>query len=118
EAEIHGLANITGGAFLKLARLLRQSKEEIGVLLDAMPEPPAIFKLIQKLGNISNKEMYQTLNMGIGFCIIAPETEQEHIEKICSKHGKKVYKIGSIIDEKKILLKLPDEEIEYPADKY
>ena len=52
-AEIHGLANITGGAFMKLARLLRQSKTPIGVHLDNMPEPKPIFKLIQKLGNIS-----------------------------------------------------------------
>ncbi|HUT82515.1 MAG TPA: phosphoribosylformylglycinamidine cyclo-ligase [Candidatus Bathyarchaeia archaeon] len=118
EAKIHGLANITGGAFLKLARLLRQSKEEIGVILDSMPEPPPIFKLIQKMGNISNEEMYIALNMGIGFCIIAPETEHSKIEEICLKYGKKVHKIGFITNKKQIVLKLPGEEINYPADKY
>lgn len=118
KAEIHGLANITGGAFLKLARLMRQSKTPIGVHLNAMPEPLPIFKLIQKLGNVSDKEMYKTFNMGIGFCIIAPEAEFNSIAEICQKHGKKTYKIGKIIPEKKIILEIAGEKIEYPADKY
>ena len=117
-AEIHGLANITGGAFMKLARLLRQSKTPIGVHLDNMPEPKPIFKLIQKLGNISSKEMYKTFNMGVGFCVIAPETEFEIIKDTCKKYGNEVYKIGKIISEKKITLELPSELIDYPADKY
>jgi len=118
EAEIHGLANITGGAFLKLARLLRQSKEELGVLLDNMPDPLPIFKLMKKLGNISNKEMYKTFNMGIGFCIIAPASEEQKIIDICKKHGKKAQRIGSITNKKKIVVELPAETLEYPADKY
>jgi phosphoribosylformylglycinamidine cyclo-ligase len=118
EAEIHGLANITGGAFLKLARLLRQAKTEVGVVLDNLPEPLPVFKLIQRLGNISTSEMYKTFNMGIGFCIVAPESEFEKIKTICKKHGKKAYRIGSIVNKRKIVLKFPKEEIEYPADKY
>jgi phosphoribosylformylglycinamidine cyclo-ligase len=117
-AQIHGLANITGGAFLKLARLLRQSNTPLGVLLNNMPEPQKIFKLIQKMGNVSNKEMYKTFNMGIGFCIIAPEKEESKIKEIITKYGKKTYKIGKILDEKKIILELSTERIEYPADKY
>jgi len=117
-AKIHGLANITGGAFLKLARLLRQSKTPIGVHLNNMPEPKPIFKLIQKIGNISNKEMYKTFNMGVGFCIIAPESEYEIIKEICKKNGKEVYKIGKIVNKKQITLDLSGEHIEYPADKY
>ncbi|MGC9777631.1 MAG: phosphoribosylformylglycinamidine cyclo-ligase [Candidatus Heimdallarchaeota archaeon] len=118
EAKIHGLANITGGSFLKLGRLLRQAKTTVGVKLNSMPDPLPIFKLIQKLGNVSTKEMYKTFNMGIGFCVIAPKSEGEKISKICSKYGKKVYKIGSILDEKKIILEIQSEIIEYHADKY
>lgn len=118
EAEIHGLANITGGAFLKLARLLRQAKTDVGVILDSLPEPQSIFKLIQKLGNISSSEMYKTFNMGVGFCIIAPESEIQTIQTICKKYGKNANRIGSIINERKIIVKLTEEEIDYPADKY
>ncbi|NPE08830.1 MAG: phosphoribosylformylglycinamidine cyclo-ligase [Asgard group archaeon] len=118
KAEIHGLANITGGSFLKLARLMRQAKTTIGVKLDSLPEPLPLFKLIQKMGNVSVKEMYKTFNMGIGFCVIAPELEETTLKEICKKHGKKLFRIGSIIDEKKIILELPSETIEYPTDKY
>jgi len=118
EAKIHGLANITGGSFLKLGRLLRQAKTTVGVKLDNLPEPLPIFKLIQKIGNVSIKEMYKTFNMGIGFCVIAPKSEEEKIAKICQKHGKKVYNIGSMLDEKKIVLEVNSEVIEYPTDKY
>jgi len=118
QVEIHGLANITGGAFLKLARLLRQAKEEVGVLLDNLPEPPPIFQLIQKEGNISNEEMYQTLNMGIGFCIIAPAAAFSKLKEICGKYHKKVYQIGKITPKKQITIQLPSETLEYPADKY
>ncbi|RLI65164.1 phosphoribosylformylglycinamidine cyclo-ligase [Candidatus Heimdallarchaeota archaeon] len=118
KVELHGLANITGGAFLKLARLLRQSKEEIGVLLNNLPEPPLIFKLIQSLGNISNKEMYQTLNMGIGFCIIAPPKAFTKIKEICTKYNKTVYQIGKITNKKQITIKLPSETLDYPTNKY
>ena len=118
KAKIHGLANITGGAFLKLARLLRQSKDELGVLLDSVPNPLPIFHLIQNIGKISNKEMYKTFNMGIGFCIVAPESELKIIQDICKKHGKNALKIGKIIDQKKIIIELATEVLEYPADKY
>ena len=118
ETKIHGLANITGGAFMKLGRLIRHTNKKLGIKLDSFPEPPAIFKLIQKIGNISNYEMYKTFNMGIGFCIFAPNSEYEKISRICKKYGKRTYKIGSVSNENKIILQLKNETIEYPIDKF
>jgi len=118
KSDIHGLANITGGSFLKLGRLMRQAKTTVGVKLDSLPKPLPIFNLIQKMGNVSTKEMYKTFNMGIGFCVIAPGSEEEVLKEICKKHGKKLFRIGSIINEKKIILEVASEVIEYPTDKY
>ncbi|MEA2069697.1 MAG: phosphoribosylformylglycinamidine cyclo-ligase [Asgard group archaeon] len=118
KAKVHGLANITGGAFMKLARLTRQTKKPLGILLDTLPEPLPIFKLIQEEGNISDKEMYKTFNMGVGFCIIAPESEHQKLEKICQKHQKKLYKIGSITESEKIVIHINGKEIIYPTDKF
>lgn len=117
-AEIHGLANITGGAFLKLARLLRQAKTSVGVKLDSLPEPQPIFQLIRRLGNVTTKEMYKTFNMGVGFCVIAPESEAAEIEAICTHHRKDVQIIGEITGKPEIILELASETLEYPADKY
>ena len=101
--EVHGLANITGGAFSKLMRI--GEKAGVGFLLDKMPELPEIFKLIQKEGNVSDREMYRTFNCGIGFCIVVPEDEQEKVIKICEKHGIKGKKIGKIVEEEDVKVK-------------
>lgn len=101
--EVHGLANITGGAFSKLMRLGELA--DVGFSLDNMPDPQPVFKLIQKLGNVSDREMYRTFNMGIGFCVIIPENEKDKVMKICRKSGIKAWMVGKVIPEKKVLVK-------------
>lgn len=103
--EVHGLANITGGAFSKLMRIGEQAN--IGFLLDNMPGPQEIFKLIQREGNVSDREMYHTFNMGIGFCIVAPENETKKIVEICKKHEINAREIGKIVKEKDVKIKTP-----------
>jgi len=100
--EIHGLAHITGGAFSKLRRLLLKPK--IGFLLDDMPEPLPIFRLIQKEGNITNREMYRTFNMGIGFCVCAPKSEEDRIVKIFANHGMGARTIGRIVEKSGVMI--------------
>ena len=107
--EVHGLANITGGAFSKLMRI--GEKSEVGFLLDQMPELPDIFKLIQKEGNISNKEMYRTFNCGIGFCIVTPEIESKKVIGICRKHGISAMKIGEVVKDETVNIKTQSETI-------
>jgi phosphoribosylformylglycinamidine cyclo-ligase len=96
--DIHGLAHITGGSFTKLLRL-----KKTGYLLDNMPEPPEIFQMIEN-ENVEKSEMYKTFNMGIGFCIIAPEEEGEQIEEIFKKHRLKSRQIGSIIEKRGVFI--------------
>ena len=95
-AEVHGLAHITGGAFSKLDRL---NFGKIGFNITNLPEPPLIFRAIQSIANVSDYELYRTFNMGIGFCIIAPESSYADIKKICQKFKTKAYQIGNIITE-------------------
>src|SRR5574338_915129 len=80
KCQVHGLANITGGAFTKLLRL-----KKTGFVLESMPEPPKIMQLIEDLG-VSWEEMYKTFNMGVGFCVIAPKEETDSIISICKRH--------------------------------
>lgn len=101
--EVHGLANITGGAFSKLMRLGEIAN--MGFSLDNMPEPQPVFKLIKKIGNVSDREMYRTFNMGVGFCVIIPEKEKDKVMEICKKHKTEAWVIGKAIPEKKVLVK-------------
>ncbi|HSB56322.1 MAG TPA: phosphoribosylformylglycinamidine cyclo-ligase [Nitrosopumilaceae archaeon] len=98
ECDIHGLAHITGGSFTKLLRL-----KKTGYLLDNMPEPLEIFQMIEN-ENVEKSEMYKTFNMGIGFCLIVPEEEEEQINEIFKKHGLKSRQIGSITEKKGVFV--------------
>src|SRR5688572_9437895 len=67
--KIKGLAHITGGGFLEnIPRIL---PDGVGVEINrgTWPELP-IFSLMQKLGNVSDFEMFRTFNMGIGMIVI------------------------------------------------
>jgi phosphoribosylformylglycinamidine cyclo-ligase len=96
--QIHGLANITGGAFTKLLRL-----KNTGFVLDSMPNPPKIMQLIQNSG-VSEDEMYKTFNMGIGFCVIAPMSNAEKIISICKKHRLGSHVVGFISNKKGVFV--------------
>jgi len=73
--EIHGLAHITGGAYSKLKRIGIMA--QAGFHLDNLPQPPWIFKKIQAAARVSNREMYRTFNMGVGFLVICPRRVTE-----------------------------------------
>ena len=69
---IKGLAHITGGGFLEnIPRIL---PDGVSVEIDrgSWTEPP-IFGMMQRLGNVSDHEMFRTFNMGIGMVVITPD---------------------------------------------
>jgi phosphoribosylformylglycinamidine cyclo-ligase len=66
EGSVHGMANITGGGIRNLARI----KDSLGYSIDTPLKVPPVFRMIQILGSVEEKEMYQTFNMGIGFVVI------------------------------------------------
>lgn len=72
--DVKGIAHITGGGLRKMKRL-----GKFLFSIDNPMEAQPIFKIIQKLGNISNEEMYKTFNMGMGMAIIARKEEVEDI---------------------------------------
>jgi len=92
KTKVHGLANITGGAFTKLPRL----NKGVRYALDGLPAVTGIFKQIQADGNIDIEEMYRTFNMGVGFCVVAPKTSAEKIIRIFGKHKMRCSQIGRI----------------------
>lgn len=88
---IKGMANITGGGMRNLSRM----RSDVSYHLDRMPEVPPVFRLIQVLGSIDEKEMYQTFNMGLGMVIVIEPSAKEKVLGILSSQG------GMIIGEVK-----------------
>ncbi len=66
--DVRGLAHISGDGLLNLLRL----HANVEYRLDALPQPPPVFNIIQREGNVNLPEMYRVYNMGLGFCAIVP----------------------------------------------
>lgn len=64
--DVKALAHISGDGLLNLLRV----RSAVGFEITSLPEPPAIFQLIQRAGGVDEAEMYRVFNMGIGFAII------------------------------------------------
>jgi len=94
QAEVHGLAHITGGGFSKLNRIVSQAK--LGADLDYMTTPPVIFRMLQSEGRIAEAEMFRTFNMGIGFVVICPEGQSAAVFRVFRRHKQGAFRIGSV----------------------
>lgn len=84
--DVKGMANITGGGLRNLIRL----KKGIGFEIEDPMKPNPIFDVMQELGNVTDNEMYQTFNMGMGYCMVVPERESSHVVKAAGKGAKVV----------------------------
>jgi phosphoribosylformylglycinamidine cyclo-ligase len=64
-----------------------------------------IFDMIAKWGNIPERDMYNTYNMGVGMSIVVPESDVETALNVLKDNGIDAYVIGSIIEgEEKVIL--------------
>lgn len=93
---IKGIANITGGAFYdKIPRIIPK-----GLAVEIRKgswRVPEIFSIIKKSGNIDDKEMYRTLNMGIGMVLVLSKPDVDKAREILSDNGVKSNIIGRIV---------------------
>jgi len=81
--DVHGVSHITGGGLRNLLRL----NENVNFVIDDLFEPQPIFTFLQKYGNIDDKEMYQTFNMGMGLAIIVSEKDIDKSIGILKKYS-------------------------------
>ena len=100
--KVKAFLHITGDGF----RNLRRVRSKVGFVLDKLPEPPAIFNLIQKVGGISQEEMANTFNLGIGFCVVVSEKDGERVIKISKRFKIPAQVIGYAVRdaEKKVVI--------------
>jgi phosphoribosylformylglycinamidine cyclo-ligase len=65
---VRALAHITGDGLFNLVR----TAKPVGFDIEQWPTPRAIFSILQRLGSITDEEMFRAFNMGIGFAIVVP----------------------------------------------
>ena len=103
-AEVHGVSHITGGGFYE--NIPRCIPDGLCAKIDksAIKVTP-IFNLLQRVGDIPERDMYNTYNMGVGMAlIVSKETADKAVEALKAE-GVEAYVIGEIIEnEEKIIL--------------
>ncbi|MCR5467874.1 MAG: phosphoribosylformylglycinamidine cyclo-ligase [Lachnospiraceae bacterium] len=95
--KVKACSHITGGGFYEnIPRMLVDGKKAV-VKLDSYDVPP-IFKLLQKTGNIDDKMMYNTFNMGLGMIVAVDKDDVEKTMEAMRSAGDTPYVVGCIED--------------------
>ncbi len=104
QVTVRGISHITGGGFYE--NIPRSIPDGLGAKINkAAVKVLPIFELIAKTGNISEHDMFNTFNMGVGMSIVVPAAEADKALEILRAQGEDAYLIGEIVksDDKVIL---------------
>ncbi len=104
QVQVKGISHITGGGFYE--NIPRSIPEGLGAKIDksAVRVLP-IFDLIAKTGNISERDMFNTFNMGVGMSIVVAKEDADKALAILKENGEDAYIIGEIVEsEQKVML--------------
>ncbi len=105
EVDVKGISHITGGGFYE--NIPRSIPDGLCAEIDksAVRILP-IFDLIASTGNIPERDMFNTYNMGVGMSVVVPAAEVDTALEILKAHGEDAYVIGTITEgEEKVILK-------------
>ena len=96
QVDVKGISHITGGGFYEnIPRSIPKgltakiNKSDVKVL--------PIFDLIAERGNVPERDMYNTYNMGVGMSVVVPAAEVDKALEILRANGETAYVIGEII---------------------
>jgi len=100
QVNVKGISHITGGGFYE--NIPRSIPDGLGAEINrsAVKVLP-IFDLIAKTGNIPERDMFNTYNMGVGMCIVVSAEESEKAISVLKEHGESAYVIGRIVSSDK-----------------
>ena len=94
EVEVKGISHITGGGFYE--NMPRSIPKGLGVKIKrADVKVLPIFDLIQKKGNVSEHDMFNTFNMGVGMSIVVAKEDVEKAISVLKANGEDAYVLGA-----------------------
>ena len=104
EVTVKGVSHITGGGFYE--NIPRSIPDGLGAKIDkSKVKILPIFNLIMESGNISERDMFNTFNMGVGMSVVVAKEDADRALEILHANGEDAYLIGEIIEsEEKIIL--------------
>ncbi|RRD03705.1 phosphoribosylformylglycinamidine cyclo-ligase [Arachnia propionica] len=97
EVECHAFSHITGGGLANnLARVIPAGRR--AVLRRDSWSPPAIFQLVQRVGEVSQRDIEATLNMGVGMVAVLPEHGVDAARSLLENRGVTSWVLGHVED--------------------
>ncbi len=105
KVQVRAISHITGGGFYE--NIPRSIPDGFGaeIVKDSIKVLP-IFDLIQKVGNIPERDMYNTYNMGVGMSVVVAKEDAEKALELLKANGEDAYVIGKIVkSDTKITIK-------------
>ncbi len=97
KVDVKGISHITGGGFYE--NIPRSIPKGLSAKIEksAVKVLP-IFDLIQRTGNIPERDMYNTYNMGVGMSVVVPADEVETALSVLRANGEDAYVLGEIVE--------------------
>ena len=96
QVNVHGISHITGGGFYEnLPRCLPEGTA--AKICRADVKIPPIFDLIAKEGNVPERDMFNTFNMGVGMAIVVAAEDADRALTILREAGEDAYVIGEVV---------------------
>jgi phosphoribosylformylglycinamidine cyclo-ligase len=95
EVELHGMAHITGGGLPE--NLPRALPEGLHARLDPGSwERPLLFRWLQENGEVPEADLWNTFNLGVGYCLVVPEQAVEAVLQVCEGQGHQAWLLGQV----------------------
>jgi phosphoribosylformylglycinamidine cyclo-ligase len=101
------MAHITGDGLLNLRRV----EAPVGFRIDWLPEPPRVFALIERFGEVPRGQMRTVFNMGVGFTVVVGESEAERALAVLRATGVEAWRLGRAVDDPERRVRVPAERL-------
>ena len=95
DVELHGMAHITGGGLPE--NLPRALPAGVHARIDAGSwQRPALFRWLQDNGEVPEADLWNTFNLGVGFCLVLPEAALDQALAVCAATGHQAWPLGVV----------------------
>ncbi|WP_342548291.1 phosphoribosylformylglycinamidine cyclo-ligase [Paenibacillus sp. FSL P2-0089] len=99
---VKGMAHITGGGFIENIPRVLPENVNVEINYGSWPIQP-VFGLMQSKGQVSNRDMFTTFNMGVGLVLVVAEADGERALELLKASGEEAYRIGTVTEGERIV---------------
>ena len=98
--DVHGLSHITGGGIVGNTMRIVPKGLELDIDWSSWHRP-ALFQMIQRVGEVPEDDMRRTFNLGIGLIIILPRKESKDVLRFLKRKGEQAFIMGEVTNANK-----------------